>query len=57
MQTMIKHKPLNNAGSIEIEKMILSLYIKGAISKTQIKELAETLQLMAKELPDDKDLH
>jgi len=52
------NKTLTNAGSIEIEKLVLSLYIKGGINKDQIKELADSLLQLHKDLPDDvKELH
>ena len=58
MTALAKHKPKENAGVIEMEKIITAMYLKGAITKDQIRELAESLAELARQLPDNaKELH
>lgn len=46
---------LNNAGMIELERTITSLYSKRLVSKDEIKELINSLKLLVNGLPDNDE--
>ena len=49
---MTKLVVLNNAGMIELERTIASLYAKRLVSKDEVKELINNLKLLVETLPD-----
>lgn len=50
---------INNAGLLEIYRVVLNLYNKGLATKDEIKELSNTLKDLLADLPDtqEKYLH
>jgi hypothetical protein len=46
---------VNNAGMIEIERIVGNLYAKGLVSKDEIKELINNLKQLIDNLPDRKE--
>lgn len=50
---------INNAGLLEIYRVVLNLYNKGLASKDEIKELSNTLKDLIIDLPEtqEKYLH
>lgn len=60
MTTMTKRpQMINNAGLLEIYRVVLNLYNKGLATKDEIKELSNTLKDLLTDLPDtqEKYLH
>lgn len=47
----------NNPGMVEIEKVVAQLYVQKLITKDDIKELINSLKLLASLLPDTEIIH
>jgi len=52
-------KIVNNAGLLELYRVVLNLYNRGLVSKDEIKELTNSLKDLTDQLPDiqEKFLH
>lgn len=48
---------VNNAGMIELERTITSLYAKRLVSKIEIKELIASLKMLVDALPDNEETY
>ena len=47
----------SNAGMVEMERVISSLYAKRLIDKSHIKELINSLKQLVEQLPDHSDTY
>lgn len=57
MVTKNKLYVVNNAGMIELERVVANLYAKGLVTKTEIKELINSLKVLVDNLPERKETH
>lgn len=54
---MSKLVPVNNAGMIELERTITSLYAKRLVTKDEIKQLIHSLKVLVDALPDTEETY